>query len=157
MRRIKKIQYYRDRLTVWGIDTITNIPILGNVHPSRVTSRTIGFYLTRRDGPSESSHWPSKVFACKQNKAFVDFPENDENLPVWALLQTKRAWRKAKEDKGNVKQGVEEGPGLSELYLDGFMDIFSQPDDSVNLEANVNVSELHAGRRERADVFADLA
>jgi hypothetical protein len=40
------------------------------------------------------------------------------------------------------EQGVEEDSGLSELRLDDSLDILSQQDDSVNLEANCQGIEL---------------
>jgi hypothetical protein len=98
------------------------------------------------------------VFARKQNKAFVDLPEKDENLPVWALLRTKKAWRKAKgkakEDKGNVKQGVEEGPGLSELSLDDFLDIFFATGRFCKSGSKCQCFRASCGLR--ADIFANL-
>lgn len=115
-----------------------------------------------------------KCAGCRKIKPLVEFPYKKGQLPGPDATHTKTCYicdaRKKGWDKENrPKQGQNKGVDaetddmvelpdsrLSELELSDFLAVLGRQQDTVSLEANVNIQQLKGERREKADALAQL-
>jgi hypothetical protein len=113
-----------------------------------------------------------KCSSCKQTVSLNSFPYSTVKGKTTTQTATcasctsrkKESRRKGKANKENVNskdqdpeplEKVDHTP-LTDLTLGDFLRILEQQDDTITLEANVNVSELQGDRKEQADSLASL-